>query len=96
MEATAQTMAKSEDSIPGDNVCDGKMWDNPLVKRYDIGRIPYSVIVNPQLLNVRYNISPDGLAHTMDSLVNDHKEKLKAKEKESKKNPPSRLVQTLT
>ena len=89
-DTAAWKAAVRKDSIPGDNVCDGKMWDNPLVKRYDIGRIPYSVIVNPQLLNVRYNISPDGLAHTMDSLVNDHKEKLKAKEKESKKKKSSK------
>lgn len=89
-DTAAWKAAVCKDSIPGDNVCDGKMWDNPLVKRYDIGRIPYSVIVNPQLLNVRYNISPDGLAHTMDSLVNDHKEKLKAKEKESKKKKSSK------
>ena len=74
-----------KDSIPGDNICDGKMWNNPLVKRYDISRIPYTVIVNPQLLNIHYNISPSKIEHTMDSLVKDNKEKIKKKEEEKKR-----------
>lgn len=84
-DTAAWKAAIRRDSIPGDHVCDGKMWNNPLVKRYDIGRIPYSVIVNPQLLNVHYNISPDKIKNEMDSLVSDHKEKEKEKEKEEKK-----------
>ncbi len=83
-DTAAWKTAIRKDSIPGDHVCDGKMWNNPLIKRYSIGRIPYSVIVNPQLLNVHYNISPDKIGHKMDSLVNDHKEKEKEKKKKEK------------
>lgn len=72
------------DSIPGDHVCDTKAWNNPLIKRYNVSRIPYSAIVNPQLLNISYNPAITELPNKIDSLVKAHKEN--EKEKERKRN----------
>lgn len=73
------------DSIGGDNVCDRKMWNNTLVKRYNITTLPYTVIINPQLMNVAYNVTPDKLGHKLDSLITSHKEEKKKRETRLKK-----------
>lgn len=74
------------DSLTGDNVCDRKMWANTLVKRYDVNTLPYSVLVNPQLLNVEYNITADKFEASIDSLIKKHKEnKIKAEKLRKKK-----------
>lgn len=70
------------DSILGDNVCDQKMWDNNLVKKYDINNLPYSVLINPYLLNINYNTTPEKLSSSLDSIIDLHK---KEKEKNDKR-----------
>lgn len=73
------------DSIGGDNVCDMKMWNNALVKRYNVNTLPYSVIIGPQLMSVSYNVAPDKLGHKLDSLINRHEEEKKKQERLLKK-----------
>ena len=73
------------DSILGDNVCDLKMWDNILVKRYDVCSLPYSVLVNPQLLNISYDTNPDKLDASLDSIMNVYKKNKETSEKRRKK-----------
>ena len=73
------------DSIGGDNVCDLKMWNNALVKRYNVNTLPYSVIIAPQLMSVAYNVSPDKLGHKLDSLIKRHETEKKKKEIRPKK-----------
>jgi hypothetical protein len=73
------------DTIGGDNVCDMKMWNNALVKRYNVNTLPYSVIIGPQLMSVSYNIAPDKLGHKLDSLINRHEEEKKKQERLLKK-----------
>jgi hypothetical protein len=62
-----------------------KMWNNALVKRYNVNTLPYSVIIGPQLMSVSYNIAPDKLGHKLDSLINRHEEEKKKQERLLKK-----------
>ena len=73
------------DSILGDNVCDLKVWENILVKRYDVNSLPYSVLVNPQQLNLSYNTTPEELDASLDSIIDAYKKEKEAKEKRRKK-----------
>lgn len=73
------------DSLIGDNVCDLKMWDNILVQRYNVHHIPYSVLVNPQLLNEIYAISHEKFDNTIDSIISEYdKNKIKTTERRKK------------
>ena len=78
------------DTILGDNVCDLKIWDNNVVKRYGISNLPYSVLVNPKSLNIIYDTKPEELNVSLDSIIDAFKkevkrEKEREKEKERKK-----------
>ena len=73
------------DTILGDNVCDLEMWDNILVKRYDISSLPYSVLVNPQLLNISYNTTPEKLDASLDSIMDIYKKNKEDNDKRRKK-----------
>ena len=84
-DTAAWRKAVMADSITGDNVCDRKMWNNTLVKRYDVDRLPYSVLVDPQLSNCRYNVKAEKFESQLDSIINEHKEK-KAKAKSKNRN----------
>ena len=66
-------------------MCDLKMWNNALVKRYNVNTLPYSVIIAPQLMSVAYNVSPDKLGHKLDSLIKRHETEKKKKEIRPKK-----------
>ncbi len=84
----------SADTILGDNVCDLKMWDNNLIKRYGVSSLPYSVLVNPKSLNIRFNTTPEELNVSLDSIIDAFKKEKKKEEerererkkKEKKKN----------
>ena len=78
------------DTILGDNVCDLKIWDNNVVKRYGISNLPYSVLINPKSLNIIYDTKPEELNVSLDSIIDAFKkevkrEKEREKEKERKK-----------
>ena len=73
------------DSIAGDNVCDLKAWDNILIERYDVNTLPYSVLVNPQLLNIEYDVTPEKIDAELDSLIVTYKKDKEEKEKRRKK-----------
>ena len=70
----------SADTILGDNVCDLKMWDNNLIKRYGVSSLPYSVLVNPKSLNIRFNTTPEELNVSLDSIIDAFKKEKKKKE----------------
>ena len=77
------------DTILGDNVCDLKIWDNNLVKRYGISNLPYSVLVNPKSLNIIYDTKPEELNVSLDSIIDAFKKEVKRekeREKEREKN----------
>lgn len=73
------------DTILGDNVCDLKMWDNNLVRRYDVSTLPYSVLVNPQLLNISYDTNPEKLDASLDSIMDVYKRNKEESDKRRKK-----------
>lgn len=69
-----------EDSIAGDNVCDGKAWSNELVTKFSITSLPYTVAVSPFQRIDSYGIEQHLFSTTADSLVRkyfDKKEKKK-------------------
>ena len=70
------------DTILGDNVCDLKIWENTLVKKYGISKLPYSILVNPQLLNIEFNTTPERLNASLSSTIEAYK---KEKEKNNKR-----------
>ena len=79
------------DTILGDNVCDQKMWDNTLVTRYGINKLPYSILVNPKLLSISYNTTPEKLEASLDSIIDAFKkEKEREKDKKEKEKKEKR------
>lgn len=82
---TAQWRKKVlSDTILGDNVCDMKMWDNNLVKRYGVSNLPYSILVNPKSLNINFNATPEKLNASLDSIIDVYKKEKKKEEKEKR------------
>ncbi|MBE6302782.1 MAG: redoxin domain-containing protein [Bacteroidales bacterium] len=82
---TAQWRKKVlSDTILGDNVCDLKMWDNNLVKRYGVSNLPYSILVNPKSLNISFNTTPEKLNASLDSIIDVYKKEKKKEEKEKR------------
>ena len=77
------------DTIMGDNVCDLKMWNNILVKRYGVSSLPYSILVNTKLQNISYDIKPTEFKASVDSVIDVYK-KEKEKEKKDKKKDKKR------
>lgn len=63
------------DSLNGEQVCDLKMWNTPLCKRYNVNRLPYSILVNPQLLTVAFDVSAERMENEMDSLISEYEAK---------------------
>lgn len=60
----------AQDSIAGDNVCDGKAWDNELAKRFSIEELPYIIIVSPYQRADSYGIRAEEIDAVTDSLLN--------------------------
>ncbi len=58
------------DSIVGDNVCDGKMWNNELAKNFSISTLPYTVAVSPYQRIDIFGIGNENFVSTIDSLTN--------------------------
>lgn len=70
----------AEDSIAGDNVCDGKGWNNELANNFLIESLPYTISVSPfQRIDI-FGIKESQYTATLDSLKRkyfDKKEKKK-------------------
>lgn len=67
------------DSIAGDNVYEIKGWECELAKELTIGRLPFSILVNPFQRIEEYNVATDKLEARLDSLVDKHKKNDKKK-----------------
>lgn len=73
------------DSVPGDNICDMRAWDNPLVKELTIEKLPYSILVNPYQRTETFNVQSEGLGERLDSLIDKQKESDNKKRKRNVK-----------
>lgn len=74
-----------EDSIKGDNVCDGKAWDSDIVKRFNISNLTFSLAVSPFNRIDLFELGTDRFSTVTDSLVNKYfKDKEKEKQKKNK------------
>lgn len=69
----------------GDNVCDLKMWDNILIKRYGVSSLPYSILANTKLQNISYDIKPTEFKASVDSVIDVYKKEKEKEKKEKKK-----------
>ncbi len=74
------------DSIAGDNVCDTKMWENDLVKNYDIESLPFNILVGPYMHILQFNVTSDYLNEELDSFITKHKKVKKEREERRKRN----------
>lgn len=73
------------DSIPGDNYCDTKAWDNEIAKNYTINELPYSIHVNPYQRTNKFGIDEQFIQENMDSLINKLKDEIKKRKERERK-----------
>lgn len=71
--------------IIGDNLCDTKMWDNDIVKNFNIEKLPFNILVNPYQRITKFNISHSELQETGDSIIHKYKEEKIRREAEIKR-----------
>ena len=60
----------AEDSIAGDNVCDGTVWNNETAKRFNIPGLTFTLVASPYMRIDLFELSPDRFATVTDSLAN--------------------------
>jgi len=61
------------DSLKWSTVCDGKMWDSPLIAKFGIGDVPANVVID-QKGNIRdRNLSPQKLDELLDKMLKEEK-----------------------
>lgn len=77
----------TEDSITGDNVCDGKVWNNESAKRFNIPSLTFTLIASPYQRIDLFRLNSDRFSTVTDSLANKY---FKEKEKKEKKNTKKR------
>lgn len=58
------------DSIAGDNVCDGKVWDNETVKRFSISNLTFTLITSPYNRIDIFEPAHNCFSQVVDSLCN--------------------------
>lgn len=75
----------TNDSIPGDNFCDTKAWNNDIAKSFTISELPYSIHVNPYQRTNKFGIDEQFLQNNIDSLINRLKEDIKKREERERK-----------
>lgn len=62
-----QTMVA--DSVTWQNVCDGKMWNSPLVSRFGFGTVPANIVIDRTGTVVVRNLNSQRLAEKVESLL---------------------------
>lgn len=73
------------DSIPGDNICDTKMWNNSIAEQFVIDKLPFSILVNPYQRVDKFGITNKFIEESSDSLVDKVKDNRKKRaEREAK------------
>ncbi len=74
-----------QDSIPGDNICDTKMWHNNIAEQFAIDKLPFSILINPYQRIDKFGITNTFIQEGADSLVDKLKEnRRKRAEREAK------------
>lgn len=78
----------NKENFAGDNVCEQEAWNSEIAGKFDIGRLPYSILVNPYQRIIRYGIDLDKDLALIDSLVKKYDTEKKERERrdEQKKN----------
>lgn len=71
----------AEDSIAGDNVCNGKVWDNETVKRFNISNLTFTIAVSPFHRIDMFELNTENFSAITDSLAGKY-----FKEEDKKKN----------
>ena len=70
-----------KDTIEGDNICDAQLWDNSIVKEFNIEKLPFSLQMNPYMRIDRFGVNAnDNFAVEIDSLIKRHAKDEKRKE----------------
>lgn len=72
-----------EDSIIGDNVCDGKVWHGDIVKRFNISNLTFTLIASPFQRIDLFELDTNNFSTITDSLANKY---FKEKSEKRKKN----------
>lgn len=75
----------TEDSINGDNVCDGKAWNNEIVKRFNIRNLTFSILVSPYQRIEMFDLDNSDLKNAIDSLSKKYFDKEKERKQTRKK-----------
>lgn len=70
-----------KDTIEGSNICDAQLWDNCIVKEFNIEKLPFSLQMNPYMRIDRFGvIANDNFDAEIDSLILKHAKDEKRKE----------------
>lgn len=70
-----------KDTIEGDNICDAQLWDNSIVKEFNIEKLPFSLQMNPYMRIDRFGVNAnEEFATEIDSLIKKHAKDEKRKE----------------
>ena len=70
-----------QDSIAGDNICDGKAWEGELAKRFNISRLPFSMLVTPFQRIDRFDIDTNNFEDAVNSGIENYIKKREKKKK---------------
>ncbi len=70
------------DTIAGENICDAQLWENCIVKEFNIEKLPFSIQMNPYMRIDRFGLTAnEEFAANIDSLIEKHAKDEKRKEK---------------
>lgn len=58
-----------EDSIAGDNVCDGKAWNNETVKRFSLSNLTFTLVTSPYQRIDLFGLNNENFLSATDSLA---------------------------
>jgi hypothetical protein len=71
--AACKRTVVDRDSLKWSTVCDGKMWDSPLIAKFGVGDVPANVVID-QKGNIRdRNLSPQKLDELLDKMLKEEK-----------------------
>ncbi len=70
-----------QDSIAGDNICDGKAWEGELAKRFSIPHLTFSMLVTPFQRIDMFNIDTNSFEEAVNSGIKNYMQKEKKKKK---------------
>jgi peroxiredoxin len=71
--AACKRTVVDRDSLKWSTVCDGKMWDSPLIAKFGVGDVPANVVID-QKGNIRdRNLSPQKLDEMLETMLKEEK-----------------------